>query len=119
MDVEVLGVDPLRFADGSPVRSASAVVAFGNGALVVSDDAVHGAWLYGGTVTPVRLLAPVDGYELFDQMSGTKHLKPDFEAACQVTVDGASAALVMGSGSSPARMSWSSFDSTAPSSGPW
>ena len=35
MDVEVLSVDRLRFADGSPVRSASAVVAFGDGALVV------------------------------------------------------------------------------------
>ena len=40
-------------------------------------------------------------------MSGTKHMKPDFEAACQVTVDGAPAALIMGSGSSPARMRWS------------
>ena len=58
-------------------------------------------------MTPVRLLAPVGGYELFDEASGTKHLKPDFEAACQVTVDGSPAAMVLGSGSSPARMLWS------------
>jgi hypothetical protein len=107
MDVEILSVDRLSFADGSPVRSASAVVAFGNGTLVVSDDASHAAWLHEETVTPVRLLAPVDGYDVFDEASGTKHLKPDLEAACQVTVDHAPAALVMGSGSSCARMLWS------------
>ena len=107
MEVEVLSVDRLHFADGSPVRSASAVVPFGDGVLVVSDDAVHAAWLHEETVTPVRLLAPIGGYELFDETSGTKHLKPDFEAACQVTVDGAPAAMVLGSGSSPARMLWS------------
>jgi len=36
-----------------------------------------------------------------------KYMKPDLEAACQVMVDGAPAALMMGSGSSPARMRWS------------
>ena len=107
MEVEVLSVDRLHFADGSPVRSASAVVPFGDGVLVVSDDAVRAAWLHEETVTPVRLLAPIGGYELFDETSGTKHLKPDFEAACQVTVDGSPAAMVLGSGSSPARMLWS------------
>jgi hypothetical protein len=73
----------------------------------VSDDATHGAWWHEETVTRVRLLPPVDGHELFDEASGTKHLKPDLEMACQVTVDDEPAALLMGSGSSPARMLWS------------
>ncbi len=107
MDIEVLSVDRLRFSDGAPVRSASAVVSFGGGFLVVPDDATHAAWFREETVTAVRLLPPVAGHEVFDEVSGTKHLKPDFEAACQVTVDGAPAALIMGSGSSPARMRWS------------
>ena len=107
MDIEILSVDRLRFSDGSPVRSASAVVAFGDGFLVVPDDATHAAWFREETVTAVRLLPPVDGHEVFDEASGTKHLKPDLEAACQVTVDDAPAALIMGSGSSPARMRWS------------
>ncbi len=107
MDIEVLSVDQLRFSDGAPVRSASAVVPFGGGFLVVSDDATHAAWFREETATAVRLLPPVAGHEMFDDASGTKHMKPDFEAACQVTVDDAPAALIMGSGSSPARMRWS------------
>ena len=107
MDIEVLSVDRLRFSDGAPVRSASAVVPFGGGFLVVPDDATHAAWFREDTVTAVRLLPPVAGHEVFDDVSGTKHMKPDLEAACQVTVDGAPAALMMGSGSSPARMRWS------------
>ncbi len=107
MDIDVLSVDRLRFSNGAPVRSASAVVPFGGGFLVVPDDATHAAWFREDTVTVVRLLPPVAGLELFDEASGTKHLKPDLEAACQVTVDGAPAALVLGSGSSPARMRWS------------
>ena len=83
------------------------MVPFGHGFLVVSDDATHAAWFRAGTVTAVRLLPPVDGHEVFDEASGTKHLKPDLEAACQVTVDGESAALTMGSGSTTARMRWS------------
>ena len=106
MDVEVLAADRLRFRDGSPVRAASAVVAFGDGHLVVSDDTTHAAWFRDGTATPVRLLPPVDGHEQFDEASGTKHLKPDLETALQVEVGGSPAVLVMGSGSSPARMRW-------------
>jgi hypothetical protein len=106
MDVEVVAAEPLRFRDGSPVRAASAVVALGDGHLVVSDDATHGAWFREGTATPVRLLPPVEGHDVFDEASGTKHLKPDLETACQVEVDGARAVLVMGSGSSSARMRW-------------
>lgn len=106
MDVEVLGAERLRFSDGAPVRAASAVVPFGDGHLVVSDDATHAAWFRGGTARAVRLLPAVGGHELFDEASGTKHLKPDLETACQVAVDGAPAVLVMGSGSSPSRMRW-------------
>jgi hypothetical protein len=106
MDVEVLSAERLRLPDGSPVRAASAVVPFGDGHLVVSDDSTVAAWFRDGTATPVRLLPPVDGHDLFEEASGTKHLKPDLETACQVRVQGASAALVMGSGSSPARMRW-------------
>jgi len=106
MDVEVLGAERLRFRDGAPVRAASAVVPFGDGHLVVSDDATHAAWFRAGTATPVRLLPPIGGNDVFDDASGTKQLKPDLEAACQVSVHGAPAALVMGSGSSLARMQW-------------
>jgi hypothetical protein len=107
MDVEVVGAERLRFADGSPVRAASAVVPFGDGHLVVSDDATHGAWFRrGGQPARVRLLPPVDGHEVFDEQSGTKDLKPDLETACEVSVGGTSGVLVMGSGSSPRRMRW-------------
>ena len=94
----------LSFPDGSPVRAASAVVPFGGGWLVVQDDATHAAWLRAGSVDPVRVVDAVDGLEVFSEVAGTKHLKPDFEAACAVTVDGVEAALLLGSGSSPARM---------------
>jgi len=99
--------DRLRFADGSPVRAASAVVPFGDGHLVVSDDATHAAWFRRGEQPArVRLLPPVDGHEVFDEESGTKDLKPDLETACEVSGEGASGVLVMGSGSSPRRMRW-------------
>lgn len=104
MEIEVLGADRLTFDDGTPVRAASAVARLGDGHLVVSDDATHAAWLRGEAVTPVRLIAPVEGHELFDDESGTKHLKPDFEAMWEV--DEAAGVVVMGSGSSPRRMRW-------------
>ena len=106
VDIEVLSVERLRFADGRPVRAASAVVPFADGHLVVPDDATHAAWFRGESVSPVRLLPSVRGHEVFSQAAGTKHLKPDLEAACEVTVDGVPAALIMGSGSSAARMRW-------------
>ncbi len=101
-----MSVERLRFDDGAPVRAASAVVGTPGGFLVVSDDATHAAWFRESSVTTVRLLPAVDGHELFSEATGTKHLKPDFEAACQITVDGAPAALIMGSGSSAFRMRW-------------
>lgn len=107
MDVEVTAHQRLRFADGAPVRAASAVVPFGDGQLVVSDDGTHAAWFRGGSdATRVRLLPPVERHEEFDEKSGTKHLKPDLETACQVFPQGGAAVLAMGSGSSPRRMRW-------------
>ena len=106
MHLEVESVERLRFGDGSPVRAASAVVRFADGFLVVSDDATHAAWFRGRSVAAVRLLPPVYGHDLFSGAAGTKHLKPDLEAACHLTVDEEPAVLVLGSGSSPARMRW-------------
>jgi len=106
MQIEIEGVERLRFDHGGPVRAASAVTAFGNGFLVVQDDATHAAWFLDGRATAVRLLPPVEGLEAFDELSATKHLKPDLEAACAVLDGTDPAVLVMGSGSSPARMRW-------------
>lgn len=107
MDVEVEHVTALRFDDGTPVRAASAVVAFGDGWLVAQDDATHAAWVRPGGVTPVRALPPVRGLDTFEEARGTKALKPDLEAAFVVPgglghVEGA--VVLLGSGSSPARV---------------
>jgi hypothetical protein len=99
--LEIEESSALTFDDGSPVRAASAIAAFGDGWLVAQDDATHAAWLRPGTVTPVRVVDPVDGLEVFSSAAGTKHLKPDFEAACAVP---GGEVLMLGSGSSPARM---------------
>lgn len=104
MRVDLEQVGELRFDDGRPVRSASAVARFGDGWLVAQDDATHAAWLRPSGVVPVRVLPPVEGHEVFSAAAGTKPLKPDFEAACAVTVAGAPAVLLLGSGSTPARM---------------
>lgn len=106
VSIEVLSVERLRFDDGAPVRAASAVVPFAGGFLVVPDDATHAAWFRGSSVSAVRLLPPTGGHELFSDATGTKHLKPDLEAACDLTGEDGPAALIMGSGSSPARMRW-------------
>ncbi len=104
MRVFVEDVTELRFDDGTPVSAASGVAALGDGWLVAQDDATHAAWCRPGSVTPVRLLPPVEGLDRFSEAAGTKHLKPDLEVACPVEVDGAPAVLVLGSGSSPRRM---------------
>jgi len=98
--VELEGTTALVFGDGSPVRAASAIAPFGDGWLIVQDDATHAAWRRAGSVIAVRVVDPVDGLEVFSSTAGTKHLKPDFEAACPV----AGGVLLLGSGSSPARM---------------
>jgi hypothetical protein len=101
--LDVASTSFLTFGDGSPVRAASAIAPFGGGWLVVQDDATHAAWLQAGSVTGVRVVPPVDGLEVFSAAAGTKLLKPDFEAACGVTVDGANGVLLLGSGSATAR----------------
>jgi hypothetical protein len=102
--VLVDGVLELRFDDGGPVTAASGVAPLGDGWLVAQDDATSAAWYRAGSVTPVRLLPPVDGLDRFSEAAGTKHLKPDLEVACPVEVHGTPAVLVLGSGSSPRRM---------------
>jgi hypothetical protein len=98
--VEVEQARRLWFDDGAPVRAASAVVPYGDGRLVVQDDATHAAWVRSGSITPVRVFPPVEGLDVFDAVAGTKHLKPDLEAACPLGPD---RVLVLGSGSTPAR----------------
>ena len=104
MRVEVESTTTLAFADGSPVRAASAIAPFGDGWLVAQDDATHAAWWRAGSVTAVRVIEPVEGLDVFGSAAGTKHLKPDFEAACAVTVGGRPGVLLLGSGSTAARM---------------
>ncbi|MEV8509991.1 hypothetical protein AB0368_34910 [Actinoplanes sp. NPDC051475] len=100
MRVEIERARDLRFDDGRPVRAASAVTRFGDGWLIIQDDATHAAWERPGGIRPLRVVAAADGRETFSSAEGTKHLKPDFEAACEVP----GGVLLLGSGSSPARM---------------
>jgi hypothetical protein len=102
--LHVEGASALTFDDGSPVRAASAIAPFGGGWLIVQDDATHAAWRRPGSTTAVRVVEPVDGLEVFSSAAGTKHLKPDFESACPVPVNGGSGVLLLGSGSTAARM---------------
>lgn len=104
MQARVEASGRLHFDDGTPVRAASALAALGGGWLVAQDDATHGAWWRGPSTTRLRLLPPVEGLEVFSQAAGTKHLKPDLEAACTVELDGGPAVLLLGSGSTSARM---------------
>lgn len=100
MEVDLLDVALLRFADGTPVRAASAIAPYAGGWLVGQDDATHACWWRGGAGTPVRVLPAVDGHEVFSEVAGTKDLKPDLEAAVGL----AGGVLMLGSGSTPARM---------------
>ena len=102
--LELEDVTRLEFDDGSPVRAASAVARLGAGWLVAQDDSTHAAWWRDGSIQPVRIFPAIDGCDVFEEASGTKHLKPDLEAACEVEVDGQEAVLMLGSGSSDARM---------------
>lgn len=103
--VSVTHVEGLWFGPKDPVRAASAVARLGDGWLIAQDDAVHGAWWrspYDG-IERVRLLDPRQGLEVFGDAAGTKRLKPDLEAACEVPIDGGSRVLLLGSGSLPNR----------------
>ena len=101
MQVEVTGSTPLVFADGTPVRAASGIVRHGGGWLVLQDDATHACLWQDGAGTPLRLLAPVRGHDVFTESEGTKALKPDLEAVVSLPDGGL---LALGSGSTPARM---------------
>jgi hypothetical protein len=98
--VDLVEIELMRFEDGTPVRAASAIAPYGDGWLVGQDDATHACWWRDGVGTPVRVVPAVDGHEVFSEVTGTKKLKPDLEAA--VAVDGG--VLMLGSGSTPARM---------------
>lgn len=104
MQVEVESARTLSFDDGSPVRAASAIAPYAGGWLVAQDDSTHAAWVTPGSVQRLRLFAPVEGLDEFSERDGSKALKPDLEAACEVLVDGVPAVLLLGSGSSPRRM---------------
>ncbi len=101
LETEVLSATVLRFDDGAPVRAASAVAAYEGGWLVVQDDATHGAWWRDDSITAVRVFPPVEGHDSFSPAEGTKHLKPDLEAALPVPGE---RVLLLGSGSTPRRM---------------
>ena len=103
--VELGDVTSLWFGPQDPVRAASAVARLGDGWLIAQDDAVHGAWWQGPgeQVARIRLLASRRQLDVFSEDAGTKHLKPDLEAACSVTIDGRAAVLLLGSGSLPNR----------------
>ncbi len=100
MRVEVTSVRRLSFDDGSPVRAASAIVAYADGWLIAQDDSTHGAHWRAPGVVALRLLDAVDEHHWFTGVDGTKHLKPDLEAACTLP-DGRT--VLLGSGSTPAR----------------
>ncbi|RSM50008.1 hypothetical protein DMB66_44010 [Actinoplanes sp. ATCC 53533] len=104
MRIQVERETALWFGPESPVRAASAIAAFGDGWLVAQDDATHAAWLRPGGVTAVRVVEPVEGHDTFGSAEGTKHLKPDFEAAVAVVAGGHDGVLLLGSGSTTARM---------------
>jgi hypothetical protein len=102
--ISVGDVRALRFDDGTPVTAASAVAPLGDGWLVAQDDSTSAAWWRPGSVTPVRLVPPVEGHDRFSEAAGTKRLKPDLEVACPAEVDGRPAVLLLGSGSTARRM---------------
>ena len=104
MRVFVDDVRALRFDDGTPVRAASGIAPLGDGWLIAQDDATHGAWRRAGSITPVRLLPPVEGLDVFSEAEGTKKFKPDLEVACPAEADGEPAVVLLGSGSTPRRM---------------
>lgn len=97
-------IRPLRFDDGAPVTAASGIAPLGDGWLIAQDDATFAAWRRPGSVTPVRVLPPVEGHDRFSEARGTKRLKPDLEVACPAEVDGHPAVLLLGSGATTRRM---------------
>jgi hypothetical protein len=104
VDATLVSTERLWFGHGDPVRAASAVAPLGAGWLIAQDDANHAAWWRPPVgAERVRLFPPRDGLDLFGEADGTKHLKPDLEAACRVDTDDAERVLLLGSGSLPSR----------------
>jgi hypothetical protein len=103
VEIELEQVEYLRFGDGRPVRGASAIAPFGSGWLIAQDDSAHACWWGAGDARRVRVHPGVEGHDDFEEARGTKHLKPDFEAACAVGPGDAPAVLLLGSGSAPHR----------------
>jgi hypothetical protein len=101
--ISVDDVRALSFDDGTPVTAASAIAPLGDGWLVAQDDSTSAAWWRAGSITPVRLLPPVDGHDRFSEAAGTKRLKPDLEVACPAEVDREPAVLLLGSGATDRR----------------
>ncbi len=95
----------LQFDDGSPVTAASGIAPLGeDGWVITQDDSTLAAWRRGRSVTPLRVLPPVEGLDHFTEAAGTKKYKPDLEVACPAEVDGEAAVLLLGSGSTGRRM---------------
>ena len=63
MRVFVDDVRPMRFDDGTPVTAASGIAPLGDGWLIAQDDATFAAWRRVHSVTPVRVLPPVEGHD--------------------------------------------------------
>ena len=106
MDCTVDSFQRLRFADGRPLRSASGVARFGAGWLIVQDDSNHAGFFSAGqgSLRRLRIFPPTQGLDTFSEAAGTKHIKADLEAVCDLVVDGVAAVIAFGSASSEARM---------------
>lgn len=85
------------------VRAASALVRLGDGYLVAQDDSNFAASWRGSSVTPLRLFVGTSG-DTFSTARGNKPHKPDLEMGATVSIGGSEAAVLFGSGSTPARM---------------
>jgi hypothetical protein len=105
VQVFVDDIRALQFDDGSPVTAASGIAPLGeDGWVITQDDSTLAAWRRGRSVTPLRVLPPVEGLDHFTEAAGTKKYKPDLEVACPAEVDGEAAVLLLGSGSTGRRM---------------
>ena len=104
VQIIVDAVRALRFDDGTPVTAASGIAPLADGWVIAQDDATFAAWQVAGSITPIRVMPPVEGHDRFSEALGTKHLKPDLEVACPAEADGESAVLLLGSGSTRRRM---------------